>query len=84
MLEIKLSNISKKFLKKCDEILYKRIIKKIKELVKQPFPPDSVRIINRKERVFRVRIGSSRIIYAVFKEKNLIFISEINKRSKIY
>lgn len=84
MLEINFSNISRKFLNKCDDILYKRIMDKIRFLSNEPFPSDAVRIVNRKEKVFRVRVGDYRIIYAVLREKNLIFISEINKRSKIY
>lgn len=84
MLKIKLSNISEKFLKKCDDSIYQRIIKKIKELAKNPFPSDSLRVANRKEKVFRIRVGNYRIIYAVFIERDIIFISEINKRSKIY
>ena len=84
MLEIKFSNISQKFLNKCEETLYNRIMDKIKVLSKEPFPSDSVRVVNRKEKIFRVRVGDYRIIYGLLKEKNLIFISEINKRSKIY
>lgn len=57
---------------------------KIKSLSLEPFPSDAVRIINRREKVFRARVGDYKIIYAVLKEKNLIFISEVNKRSKVY
>jgi len=68
MFKVEFSNISKKFLKKCNNSLYERIVSKIKKLSEEPFPSDAVRIVNRQEN----------------KEKNLIFISEINKRSKIY
>ena len=84
MLKVELSKLSEKFFKKCDHILCERIIKKIKELAKEPFPSDSLRVVNRKEKVFRVRVGRCRIIYAVLNEKNILFISEINKREKIY
>lgn len=84
MLEVEFSKISEKFLEKCNNVLYERIIKKIKELAKNPFPADSKRVINRKEKVFRVRVGDYRMIYMVINEKNILFISEIGKRDKIY
>jgi len=84
MFKVKFSKISAKFLKKCDFPIYERIIEKIKELEKNPFPSDSLRVINRKEKVFRIRVGDYRIIYALFNDENILFISEINKRGKIY
>ncbi len=84
MLKAEFSKDSIKFLKKCDDILYKRIVNKIKDLSKNPFPSNSVRIINRKEKIFRVRVGDYRRIYEIFYDKNTLVISEINKRSKIY
>ena len=84
MLKVKFSKLSERFLKRCNLEIYERITKKIKKLSEEPFPSNSVRITNRKEKVFRVRVGYYRIIYALFKEKNLLFISEINKRSRIY
>jgi len=84
MLKTEISNRSKKFLKNCDNILYDRIINKIKELEKDPFPQDVKRIIGRKEKVFRIRIGKCRIEYVLFLEKNLLFISDIDKRPRIY
>jgi len=45
---IYLSTSSQKFLKKLDEINYERIIKRLEELSKDPFPPDAKRTIGRK------------------------------------
>ncbi len=84
MLRVKFSKSSEKFLKRCDDFLYNRILKKIGELTKNPFPSECKRIINKDGKLFRMRVGDYRIIYEVFKLKNLILISEINKRSKIY
>lgn len=84
MLKAEFSNSSKKFLKNCDDILYKRIMKKINELCKNPFPSDSIRIAGRKEKIFRVRIGDYRILYEFYQNRDLILISEINKRGKVY
>jgi len=81
---IYLSTSSQKFLKKLDEINYERIIKRLEELSVDPFPSDAKRIIGRKEKVFRVRVGNYRILYVVYLEKQAILISNIDKRSRIY
>lgn len=84
MLKVELSNRSKRFLKNCEDILYERIINKIKELREDPFPQDVKRVIGRKEKIFRVRIGKCRIEYVLFLDKNLLFISDIDDRKRIY
>ena len=84
MFNIFLGPASRRFLKKCDKRLYDRIVKKIKELAIEPFPSDSKRVISKKEKVFRVRVGDYRIEYVVFYDKNEILISDIDKRERIY
>lgn len=78
------SKSSLDFLKKCDEDLYRRILKKIEQISEKGFLPDSKRIEGRKEKSFRVRGGKYRISYVIFKEKNILFIANIDKRSKVY
>ena len=84
MLKVELGNPAKKFLKKCDKNLYERLISEIKSLSNNPFPQDVKRVVGRKEKVFRVRVGDYRITYVVVYEQNLILIADIDKRSKIY
>ncbi|MBW2969177.1 type II toxin-antitoxin system RelE/ParE family toxin [Candidatus Woesearchaeota archaeon] len=84
MFNIELSPQSKKFLRKINKNISKRIIIKIEKLSKDPFPSDVKRIINRKEKIFRVRIGEYRILYIINYDNNLIYISDIDKREKIY
>mgnify|MGYP001162653573 CR=1 FL=1 len=84
MLEVKFSKISEKFLKKCDDEIYERIIKKIKKLSEKPFPSDCKKISDKEGKLFRIRVGDYRLIYEVFYNKNALIISKINKRSKIY
>jgi len=84
MFNIEFSNLAKKFLKKADKELSKRLLEKIEKLAKDPFPTDVKRIVNRKEKVFRVRLGDYRIQYVVLYDKNLIFISDIDKRPRAY
>jgi len=42
------------------------------------------RVVNKKEKTFRIRTGNYRIQYSVLHEKNILFISEIDKRAKAY
>ena len=84
MLRIELGNPAKRFLKKCDKNLYERLISEIKSLSNNPFPQDVKRVVGRKEKVFRVRVGDYRITYIMVYEQNIILIADIDKRSKIY
>ncbi|MBI2523310.1 type II toxin-antitoxin system RelE/ParE family toxin [Candidatus Woesearchaeota archaeon] len=84
MFEIQLSSHAKKFLNKAEEQLAKRIIERIEKLCAEPFPTDVKRVVNRKEKIFRVRVGDHRIQYTVHYEESLVFISDIEKRSRAY
>ena len=84
MFNIDYSNQAKRFLKKVDRTIAKRILDKIEELSNNPFPTDVKRIVNKKEKIFRVRVGDYRIQYSVFYNKNILFISDIDKRSRAY
>ena len=84
MLDYKLSSKSAKFLSKCDKELYERLKNKISNLRENPFPSDCKRVLDRKEKTFRVRVGNYRILYSVYKKDNLLFISDIDKRPKAY
>ncbi|MFH1359374.1 MAG: type II toxin-antitoxin system RelE/ParE family toxin [archaeon] len=84
ILNIDHSNKSKRFLKKCDISLTRRIMERIERLAENPFPSDCKRVIDRKEKTFRIRVGDYRILYSVYKEKNLLFISDIDKRPRVF
>ncbi|MEK6950298.1 MAG: type II toxin-antitoxin system RelE/ParE family toxin [Nanoarchaeota archaeon] len=84
MLHIELGNPAKRFLRKCESELYQRLIKKIESLAVEPFPHDLKRVVGKKEKVFRVRVGDYRIQYVVFYEQNTILIADVDKRSKAY
>ena len=81
---VKLDNQPEKFLKKADRILQDRIHAKITALQNDPFPHDSKRIVNRREKTFRIRVGDYRILYVVYFEENTILISKIDKRKNVY
>jgi mRNA interferase RelE/StbE len=84
MLNAEFSSHSKKFLKKVDKKTAIRIIENIEGLLVEPFSTDVKRVINRPEKVFRIRVGDYRIQYCVFYENNLLFISDIDKRPRAY
>ncbi len=84
MLQVLLSSAAERFLKRADKQLYERLKEKIKTLAEEPFPPQCLMVKGREERLFRVRVGDYRILYAVFFEKNLLFVADIDKRARVY
>ena len=84
MLSVEFSNSATKFLKKVNIQLAKRLMDKIEELAKDPFPKDVKRVVNHQEKVFRVRVGDYRVQYCVLFDRNLLFITDIDKRERAY
>ncbi len=84
MFNLELANPTKRFLRKCDPILYERLMSEIKLIAVNPFPSDVKRVAGRKEKVFRVRVGDYRIQYVVIFERNIILITDVDKRSHAY
>ena len=84
MFKVLLGAPSRRFLKKCEDGVYQRIIEKLRYLSVDPFPADVKRVVNSKEKVFRVRVGDYRVQYAVYQDKNEVLITDIDKRSRAY
>ncbi len=84
MFEAEFSSLAKKFLKKAEKEVAARVVERIEKLSEDPFPTDVKRVVNSKGKVFRIRVGDYRIQYLVLQERNLIFISDIDKRSRAY
>ncbi|MEA2051280.1 MAG: type II toxin-antitoxin system RelE/ParE family toxin [Euryarchaeota archaeon] len=83
MFNISYSNRSKKFLKKADKILVKRMIEKIENLRETPITYDT-KTVEGSKGLFRVRVGDYRILYEVDYRNNLIGIIKIDKRPRVY
>ena len=64
--------------------LKQRIWRKLDELKLNPFPSEVVRVVGKKEKAFRVRVGVYRIQYYVFQDKKEIVIFDIDKRERAY
>jgi len=84
MFELEYSNLSKRFLKNSERKLLLRIFDKLEKLKENPVPSDVKRVEGYKETTFRIRVGKIRILYRINHEKNIILISKIDKREKIY
>jgi len=84
MFKVLLGAPSRRFLKKCEDEVYRRIIEKLRCLSADPFPVDTKRVISSREKIFRVRVGDYRIQYTVYQDKNEILITDIDKRSRAY
>ena len=79
------SSQSRKFLKNLDKPIFKRIIVRLEKLEKEPIPSDSKFIGRDKgERVFRYRIGNYRVLYKIKEKNNMLLVSRIDKRPRVY
>ena len=84
MFEITLDKQADKFLRKCEKILFDRIVKKLEELTTNPIPHDSKRVQGYNEPTFRVRIGDYRALYRVNHEEKRIVVVKVDKRARVY
>lgn len=81
---INYSTQAKKFLKKTNKNIAKRILETIEELGEKPFRQDTKRVEGFKEKIFRIRIGEYRVLYEVDHKQRIIGIIKIDKRANIY
>lgn len=85
LFSIQLGPQAEKFVKKLDSQPKERIKNKLLKLQDDPFPQEVERVEGYKgEKVFRVRVGDYRILYIVRYDINLILVSNIDKRGKVY
>lgn len=84
MFEITLDKQADKFLRKCEKILFDRIVKKLEELKTNPIPHDSKRVQGYNEPTFRVRMGDYRALYRVNHEEKRIVVVKVDNRERVY
>lgn len=48
-----------------------------------PFPRGAIKIKG-EENFFRVRVGKYRILYEVHREPNIVLVTKLDKRSRVY
>ena len=82
---VELSVRAQDFLDKLDKDTKERIEKRLKNLENNPIPSD-VKFIGRDndEMVFRYRIGKFRSLYKFKKAQDIILVTKIEKRDKVY
>jgi len=74
----------KRFLKKSDKQISKRIMNKIDETLKDRAVPHDARTIVGHHGVFRIRIGDYRALYRINYVDNKVVIIKLDKRSRVY
>jgi mRNA interferase RelE/StbE len=84
MFSVEFSSGAKKFLKKAEKKIVERIVKRIRKLREDPFPTDIKRVAGKKDKIFRVRVGDYRIQFSVFYDRNVFFVSDVEKRPRAY
>jgi len=83
MFAIRYSTRARKFLKRVDRTISRRLMKKIERLREKPILSDTKKIVGSRS-LFRVRVGDYRILYEVDYRNNMIGIVKIDKRSRVY
>ena len=81
--DLSYSNQARKFLKKADKILIKRLLDKMEKLRAKPILHDSKTVEGAKN-LFRVRVGPYRVLYEADYKNNTIGIIRIDKRPRVY
>jgi len=84
MFNIFLGSKSEKFLKKTEKEIRMRVWEKLDELKINPFPSEVVRVVGKKGKAFRVRVGAYRIQYYVLQNAKEIIVFDIDKRERAY
>ena len=74
----------KRFLKKTDKQVSKRIMDKIDEILKEHAVPHDAKTIVGHHGIFRIRIGDYRALDRVDYSNKKIVVITLDKRSKVY
>ena len=84
MFEVRFSNKSEKFIKKCDEKLRQRLKELFLRLQEAPIPAKEydLKKIGGKEDTYRIMLSSYRVTYSIFWEEKNIRILFIERRDE--
>ena len=84
MFKIFLDIPAQKVLKKLDNNIVLRIVDSIEKLAEDPVPHDSKRVVSKKEKVFRIRVGKFRVLYRVNYEEAIVVVIDVDTRGRAY
>lgn len=86
MYQVHASQLTQEFLDKLDKNIRDRIERRLKKLSLEPIPKDS-KFITRDEfndKIFRYRIGDYHALYKVKENEQIVLITKIDKRARVY
>ncbi len=83
MFSLGFSSHARKFFKKADKDLCRRILDKIEKLRNEPVPHNA-KSIEGSPGMFRIRVGDYRVLYEIYNAENLVVIVNVDKRSCVY
>jgi mRNA-degrading endonuclease RelE of RelBE toxin-antitoxin system len=84
MFEILLDIPAQNFLKTADEITYSRVKETLNELALDPVPYRAKRIIESKEKLFRLRSRHLRLLYRINFENQTVVVVMIEPLNRMY
>jgi len=80
---ISLRSSAEKDLRHLPKSLISRVMKRIEDLISDPFPRQAVKLSD-VERLYRIRVGDYRVVYEVDTQKKLITIHYVRHRREVY
>lgn len=81
---IQFSPAAQRQLRKLDQTVQKRILRRIEQLERQPRPRSAKKLQGSKEPLFRIREGDYRIVYTIEDETLIVLVIRIGHRSEVY
>ena len=82
MYRIRIKRPAEKYLNRISGKMYRSIRLKIEELKTDPVPGDAIPLRGHSN-TYRIRIGSIRIIYEIFRKELVIVVIDIGQRGQI-
>ena len=80
---IELRPAARRSLKKLEETVRQRVADAISELALEP-RPDGVKKLQGAEDIYRIRVGSYRILYQIIDRELIILVVDVGHRGEIY
>ena len=74
-----LSNAARSYLDTLDKKPFRQVTSKMLDLMKNPYPNDSILLKGQNRKLHRVDIGEHRIVYSV--SNNIVMVENIDKRN---
>jgi addiction module toxin, RelE/StbE family len=82
--EVTLSPEAQKNLKKIDNKMTLKILKKLEDLTSDKLGSLDIKKLKEKDGLYRLRIGDYRIIYSINRKEIIIFVVKIGHRKNVY